>query len=74
MLEEDDQDLETRRGEERQLITFSSLSAFCFIVGIALVFFKYPFIGMLVEGFGFLNLFGSVSQIFYLLSARLKLT
>ncbi|KAK2467826.1 hypothetical protein APHAL10511_000121 [Amanita phalloides] len=30
----------------------------CFIGGILLVFFKWPFIGMLVETFGFLNLFG----------------
>lgn len=30
----------------------------CFIGGILLVFFKRPFIGMVVETFGFLNLFG----------------
>jgi len=30
----------------------------CFLGGILLVFFKYPFIGMIVETFGFLNLFG----------------
>jgi len=30
----------------------------CFLGGIALVFARYPFIGMLVEAFGFLNLFG----------------
>ncbi|KIM50156.1 hypothetical protein SCLCIDRAFT_146208, partial [Scleroderma citrinum Foug A] len=30
----------------------------CFLGGILLVFFKYPFIGMVVETFGFLNLFG----------------
>ena len=30
----------------------------CFIGGILLVFFKWPFIGMLIETFGFLNLFG----------------
>jgi len=30
----------------------------CFIGGILLVFFKRPFIGMLIETFGFLNLFG----------------
>ncbi|EIW82759.1 Got1-domain-containing protein [Coniophora puteana RWD-64-598 SS2] len=30
----------------------------CFIGGILLVFLKYPFIGMIVETFGFLNLFG----------------
>ncbi|KAG6375436.1 Got1-domain-containing protein [Boletus reticuloceps] len=29
-----------------------------FLGGILLVFFKYPFIGMIVETFGFLNLFG----------------
>ncbi|KAF8134590.1 Got1-domain-containing protein [Boletus edulis] len=29
-----------------------------FLGGILLVFFKYPFIGMMVETFGFLNLFG----------------
>ena len=33
----------------------------CFFGGILLVFFKRPFIGMLIETFGFLNLFGSVS-------------
>ncbi|KAN0091220.1 Vesicle transport protein, Got1/SFT2-like protein [Tylopilus felleus] len=30
----------------------------CFLGGILLVFLKYPFIGMIVETFGFLNLFG----------------
>ena len=30
----------------------------CFLGGILLVFLKYPFIGMVVETFGFLNLFG----------------
>ncbi|KAM5530377.1 hypothetical protein V8D89_015938 [Ganoderma adspersum] len=30
----------------------------CFIGGILLVFFKWPFIGVIVETFGFLNLFG----------------
>lgn len=34
------------------------LAAFCFLVGIVLVFVKYPFFGMLIETFGFLNLFG----------------
>ncbi|SGY41421.1 BQ5605_C003g02511 [Microbotryum silenes-dioicae] len=31
---------------------------FCFVAGVILVFVKYPFIGMLIETFGFLNLFG----------------
>ncbi|KAK7692971.1 hypothetical protein QCA50_004612 [Cerrena zonata] len=30
----------------------------CFIGGILLVFFKWPFVGMVVETIGFLNLFG----------------
>ncbi|KAI6026284.1 hypothetical protein PISMIDRAFT_92138 [Pisolithus microcarpus 441] len=30
----------------------------CFLGGILLVFLKYPFIGMIVETLGFLNLFG----------------
>lgn len=30
----------------------------CFIGGILLVFLKWPFVGMVVETFGFLNLFG----------------
>ncbi|PPQ98454.1 hypothetical protein CVT24_004133 [Panaeolus cyanescens] len=30
----------------------------CFLGGILLVFLKWPFIGMIVETFGFLNLFG----------------
>ncbi|TDL26208.1 Got1-domain-containing protein [Rickenella mellea] len=30
----------------------------CFLGGILLVFLKWPFVGMLVETFGFLNLFG----------------
>jgi len=30
----------------------------CFLGGVLLVFLKYPFIGMVVETFGFLNLFG----------------
>ena len=32
----------------------------CFFGGILLIFFKWPFIGMLIETFGFLNLFGCV--------------
>jgi Got1/Sft2-like family len=32
----------------------------CFLGGIALVFLKWPTIGVLVEMFGFLNLFGCV--------------
>ncbi|GAA6021229.1 hypothetical protein JCM10207_002582 [Rhodosporidiobolus poonsookiae] len=32
--------------------------SFAFIAGIALVFLKYPFFGVLIEMFGFLNLFG----------------
>jgi hypothetical protein len=32
----------------------------CFIGGILLVFLKWPFIGVIVETFGFLNLFGCV--------------
>lgn len=35
-------------------------AAFCFLAGIVLVFVKYPFIGMIIETVGFLNLFGSV--------------
>jgi len=31
---------------------------FCFLGGIILVFVRYPFWGMLIEAFGFLNLFG----------------
>ena len=30
----------------------------CFLGGIVLVFLKWPFVGMMVETFGFLNLFG----------------
>ena len=30
----------------------------CFFGGILLVFVKWPFVGMVVETFGFLNLFG----------------
>ncbi|KAH9938929.1 Got1-domain-containing protein [Amylocystis lapponica] len=30
----------------------------CFIGGILLVFLKWPFVGVIVETFGFLNLFG----------------
>jgi len=30
----------------------------CFFGGILLVFFKWPFVGVVVETFGFLNLFG----------------
>jgi hypothetical protein len=30
----------------------------CFVGGILLVFLKWPFIGMIIETFGFLNLFG----------------
>jgi hypothetical protein len=35
----------------------------CFLGGILLVFLKWPTIGVLVEMFGFLNLFGCVSQV-----------
>jgi hypothetical protein len=35
----------------------------CFIGGILLVFMKYAFIGMIVEIFGFLNLFGYVEHL-----------
>ena len=42
----------------------------CFIGGILLVFLKWPFVGMIVETFGFLNLFGCVSRPF-LISALL---
>lgn len=42
----------------------------CFFGGILLVFFKRPFIGMLIETFGFLNLFGLVfPSIFGLIAA-----
>ena len=34
--------------------------AVCFIGGILLVFFKWPFVGVIVETFGYLNLFGCV--------------
>ena len=34
----------------------------CFFGGVLLVFFKWPFIGVIVETFGFLNLFGCVSS------------
>lgn len=30
----------------------------CFLGGVLLVFLKWPFVGMIVETFGFLNLFG----------------
>ena len=36
------------------------LGTLCFLGGIALVFLKWPFIGFIVEIFGFLNLFGYV--------------
>ena len=36
----------------------------CFIGGILLVFFKWPFVGVIVETFGFLNLFGYVPSTF----------
>jgi hypothetical protein len=32
----------------------------CFLGGILLVFVRWPFVGMIVETFGFLNLFGCV--------------
>jgi hypothetical protein len=31
---------------------------FAFLGGIILVFLKYPFVGMAIEAFGFINLFG----------------
>lgn len=33
---------------------------FCFLGGILLVFLKWPFFGVILETFGFLNLFGCV--------------
>ena len=30
----------------------------CFLGGVLLIFFKWPFVGVIVEVFGFLNLFG----------------
>ena len=38
----------------------------CFIGGILLVFFKWPFVGVIVETIGFLNLFGCVQFVFLL--------
>ncbi|CAE6493701.1 unnamed protein product [Rhizoctonia solani] len=38
----------------------------CFVTGILLVFFKWPFVGMIIETFGFLNLFGQVDYIIYI--------
>ena len=35
----------------------------CFLGGILLVFLKWPFIGFIVEIFGFLNLFGYVMSL-----------
>ena len=40
----------------------------CFLGGILLVFLKWPFIGFVVEIFGFLNLFGYVANLW----ARLR--
>ena len=40
----------------------------CFIGGILLVFLKWPFIGVIVETFGFLNLFGCVCNTLYPIS------
>lgn len=37
--------------------------AVSFLGGIVLVFLKYPFFGVLIETFGFLNLFGYVYQL-----------
>ncbi|GAA5950659.1 hypothetical protein JCM10213_006848 [Rhodosporidiobolus nylandii] len=34
--------------------------SFAFLAGIALVFLKYPFFGVIIEMFGFLNLFGVI--------------
>lgn len=34
----------------------------CFLGGIVLVFFRWPFVGVCVETFGFLNLFGCVRE------------
>ena len=33
----------------------------CFLGGVLLVFLKWPFVGVVVETFGFLNLFGCVN-------------
>ena len=44
----------------------------CFFGGVLLVFFKRPFIGMIVETFGFLNLFGhALSNFFFFPSVLL---
>ena len=44
----------------------------CFFGGILLVFFKWPFVGIIVETFGFLNLFGYVHPPRALLPSRLR--
>lgn len=50
------------RGPAADSPTFSARpAAFAFVGGILLVFLKYPFFGVLIEMFGFLNLFGYVS-------------
>lgn len=41
----------------------------CFLGGIILVFLKWPFVGMVVETFGFLNLFGCVSTVLLFLAS-----
>lgn len=40
---------------------YRSCTGFAFLAGILLVFLKYPFFGVLIETFGFLNLFGCVT-------------
>jgi hypothetical protein len=44
----------------------------CFLGGIILVFLKWPFIGVIVETFGFLNLFGCVVILYPRNNFRLK--
>lgn len=53
-----------RRLGETGGLTFATSRLLCaavsFIAGIVLVFLKYPFFGVIIEMFGFLNLFGCV--------------
>lgn len=46
--------------DEREDVCVCVFVAVSFLGGIVLVFLKYPFFGVLIETFGFLNLFGYV--------------
>ncbi|KAI8099813.1 putative GOT1-membrane protein required for ER to Golgi transport [Halteromyces radiatus] len=64
-------------GTQRTIVFFSQKSkirgTICFLIGISLVFCKWTIIGMLVEIFGILNLFGDFFPLVFAFLRRLPI-